>query len=197
MWESALGPVFPPVTVLDAFIKKIGDLKFWQLTQKKNKDKKARNWSCCLILVTFFMCYWWYNLHPPTGDCGKVPLCLSTHPNSSERVALGCCWPLTNVNEEEAVSSHCSGGINLSGICWESGGNLLDPVLFTGQFIPCVAKRTFWYLHPVPFCSTILPPPHEDALMIKLFLVCLYCLSLEMSTSALSSRLAFILCLFY
>lgn len=42
--------------------------------------------------------------------------------------------------------------------------------MFIGQFIPRLEKGTFWYLrHPA---STHLLP-HEDALMIKLFLVCL------------------------
>jgi len=67
--------------------------------------------------------------------------------------------------------SHCSGGVNLSGICWESGGNLLSPVVFMGWFIPRLVVRTFGYAHLVALCGTILPPPHEDALMIKLFLV--------------------------
>lgn len=110
----------------------------------------------------------------PPRISGKVFLPESTHPNPAERVALGCCLPQRQ-RKLSPLSSHCSGGVNLSEIFWESGGNLLCLVMFIGQFIPRFHKRTFWYLHPVPLCSTILPPPHEDALMIKLFLVCLCC----------------------
>lgn len=68
----------------------------------------------------------------PLGIAGKVSLPVSTHSNHTERVAQGCCLPQTRGGTQRkpsTLSSHCSGGVNLSGICWESGGNLLSPFL--------------------------------------------------------------------
>lgn len=102
----------------------------------------------------------------PLRIAGKVFLPEKTHPTPSERVALGCCLPHRQ-RKLSPLLSYCSEGVNPSEIFWESGGNLLCPVMFIGQFILLSSPCT-------PLC-TILPPPHEDSLTIKLFLVCLSC----------------------
>lgn len=53
--------------------------------------------------------------------------------------------------------SHCSGGVNLSRICWESGGSVLGPAVFTGCSDLCLSKEDIF-------------TNQEDAVMIKQFL---------------------------
>lgn len=79
------------------------------------------------------------------------------------------------------LASHCSAGVNLSGICWESGGNLLSPVVFIGSFhVRAVPIRSPLQRHPAP-------SPREDVPMTKTSCLALR-LRLEMSTSAFSPR---------
>lgn len=75
--------------------------------------------------------------------------------NLEERVALGHAGPR---RKPSPLSSHCSGGVNLSGICWESGGPVLSRAVFTGCSVPCLSKEDIF-------------TNQEDVVMIKQFLV--------------------------
>lgn len=74
--------------------------------------------------------------------------------NLAVRVALGQAGPRRKPSPR---SSHCSGGVNQSRICWESGGSVLGPAVFTGCWDPCLSKEDIF-------------TNQEDAVMIKQFL---------------------------
>lgn len=100
--------------------------------------------------IYFFTPYW--QAHVPGGKRGVVLgkfLC-----NLAERVALGQAGPRRKPSPR---SSHCSAGVNLSRICWESGGSGLGPAVFTGCSVPCLSKEDIF-------------TNQEDAVMIKQFL---------------------------
>lgn len=83
------------------------------------------------------------------GNAGKVLSPKSTKPNYAERIAIGCCQ--TNGAAKETVLCHCSGGINLLQLCWESGGNLLDLVIHWHSFqIEQRQVDIFTLHHPAP-----------------------------------------------
>lgn len=75
--------------------------------------------------------------------------------NLEVRVALGQAGPR---RKPSPLLSHCSGGVNLSGICWESGGPVLSGAVFTGCSVPCLSKEDIF-------------TNQEDAVMLKQFLV--------------------------
>lgn len=85
----------------------------------------------------------------PAGVLGMF-LC-----NLEKKVALGQAGPR---RKPSPLWSHCSGGVNLSGICWESGGPVLGRVVFTGCSVPCLSKDDIF-------------TNQEDVMMIKPFLV--------------------------
>lgn len=70
-------------------------------------------------------------------------------------MALGQAGPW---RKPSPLLSHCSGGVNLSGICWESGGPVLGRAVFTGCSVPCLSKDDIF-------------TNQEDVVMIKQFLV--------------------------
>lgn len=85
----------------------------------------------------------------PQGIAGKVSLPESTHSKPCRRASIGDAICSRQVGTQRKLSpllSHCSGGVNLSGICWESGGNLLS----TGVFIPLFATFRHVLQHRPP-----------------------------------------------
>lgn len=103
------------------------------------------------VVFFFFFSFYFYRWShlPQRGVLGKF-LC-----NLEERVALGQAGPR---RKPSPLLSHCSGGVNLSGICWESGGPVLSCAVFTGCSVPCLSKEDIF-------------TNQEDAVMIKQFLV--------------------------
>lgn len=159
MWESMAGHVFSRVAVRDSLVTKIRDLKFWQYLEKKRvkhfKTYKHTQWRAHTRTYTRFNVSLAVNIFPlPPWIAGKVFLPESPHPSPAERVALRCCLPQRQ-RKLSLLSSHCSGGVNLSEIFWESGGNLLCAGMFIGRFIPqddtlIPSPRTPLQHHPDP-----------------------------------------------
>lgn len=74
---------------------------------------KMRTWNY-VAMKKPTACYWWSPFPGGGGVTGKV--CVR---NLAERVAMGQAGPWRKPSPR---LSHCSGGVNLSGICWEPGG---------------------------------------------------------------------------
>lgn len=124
----------------------------------------------------------------PRGLLGKFP-CPGTHTATLQKEQHWdvVCYRQTGTQRKPSpLWSHCSGGVNLSGICWESGGNLLGPLVFIGWFIPRWAKRTSSPCTPLQHHPAPAPWRCSDDKTIPCLSVLL---NLEMSVSALSSRL--------
>lgn len=120
----------------------------------------------------------------PRWIAGKVSSPESTHPKPpAERVAP----PLLSPSDERGHRGSrlpsrliVLEALICRGSARESGGNLLGPVVFIGRLTPRWAKTTFLMSSPSGPRKVKMPRRR------KAFLVCL---CLEMSTSAVSSRL--------
>ena len=163
MWESAFGGVF------SLLVTQIGDLKFLN---------KKGHWSRCLealphahVRTQMFLCVIGCRVSPPPGIAGKVSLPVSTQRSPAERTSSGM---LSAADERGHRGSRLHSPLIVleALICQGSAGNQVGiysaPLcLLAGSF------RVDDVFALCPLCSTILPPPREDALMIKPFLVCL------------------------
>lgn len=128
---------FPESAKQDCWLQKLGTWNYGKWREKREREREndhvVLNVASLSHAHTDVLCVIGGIVFPlPLGIAGKVSLPVSTHSNHTERVAQGCCLPQTRGGTQRkpsTLSSHCSGGVNLSGICWESGGNLLSPFL--------------------------------------------------------------------
>lgn len=142
------------------------------------------------------MCYWWYSF-PPSGDCWESFLTLEHTPQPCRKGSNGM-LSASDKRGHRGSRLHSRLIVLEALICQESAGNQVG--------ISCLLAASFHVeqrghsdmLDPYPSVALSCPPPASWRCPDDKTASCLSLpLSLEMSASALSSRVALILCLFY
>lgn len=124
------------------------------------------------------MCYWWYSLPPPSGDCWESSLAREHTPEPCRKGTAGM-LSASDKWEHRGSRLHSRLIVLEALICRGSAGNqvgicsALSCLLATSVHVEQRGYLDIFTLCPSAAPSG--PPPHEDALMIKLFLVCLCC----------------------
>lgn len=146
IWKSVFDHVFPPLVPL--WSQKLGT---WKSRKSHRNEPRSHAQTC----------YRRYGVPPPSVDCWESLLAREHTPETPRRkgrtAAVVSLRRAGTQRKPSPLSSHCSGGVNLSGICsgirWESTR-------------PC---RVYWPAHSalgeddISDVLAIRPPQSEDA----------------------------------